>query len=189
MFSQLKNRFVCAMALATGLLLVGCKEDPLSLPIFHEISSPTPYDLTAVWFADSLCGYLTAGAAWTRGELWSTIDGGVHWQLDTAVGSRLEGVVFDADGNGYACGQDGLLLLRYAGTAHWYPVRYDYVWHRSCAFRNLGQGLIVSGEGFQGGGIRKLGPDAPWSLDTTLLFPNALSSLCYSDSQTVHAVG
>ena len=175
-----------------GLLLIcftACRKDSLPLPVFRELQLPTNEALTSVWFTDSLHGFVTGGAPWERGELWSTADGGANWQLDTAVSKVLECVMFDKDGQGYACGQDGLALLRPVGQPHWHTFRVDFTWHRSCYFPNGREGVIVSGDGFMGGGIRKLGPDAIWLLDTMHLYTNALSAVWYSDSLTVHATG
>ena len=169
--------------------LAACQKPPLSLPVFHELPIPVNDDLTAVWFTDSLHGTATGGAPWAGGFLLSTADGGAHWQVDTLVHNRLEGVMFDAGGEGFACGLDGLVLHRPPGVAHWYAIRTDYCWNRGCYFRDARNGVVVSGEGFQGGLARKLGPEAAWIQDTLCDFPNALSAVWYSDSVTVHAAG
>lgn len=150
---------------------------------------PVTDDLTAVWFADGLRGYATGGRAWDRGVLLSTIDGGQSWQIDTIVKNRLECVMFDSAGQGYACGMDGLAFFRPPGVPHWYRFRMDYCWNRSCFFQDDHHGVIVAGEGFQAGLARKLGPEAIWIMDTLYDFPNALSAVWFSDPVTVHAAG
>ncbi|MBK6933145.1 MAG: hypothetical protein IPH12_20635 [Saprospirales bacterium] len=170
-------------------LLYACGKEPLALPVFREVPVPVAYDLTAVWFTDSLHGSITAGAPWERGVLLSSTDGGRHWQADTVVNNRLDCVMFDAAGRGYACGMDGLALVRWAGQGHWYPFRLDYCWNRSCFFWDDHHGVLVAGEGFQTGLARKMGPAALWVLDTLWTFPNALSAVWYADSLTVCAVG
>ena len=174
---------------ASMLLLAACRKDPLSLPVFREISMPVGCDLTAVWFADSLHGYASAGAPWEQGALLASADGGQHWQVDTLVQNRLECVQFDAQGRGYACGMDGLVFVRPPGQPHWYRYRMDYCWYRSCFFRDDRSGIAVAGEGFQGGLARKLGPESIWIEDTLHVFPNSLSAVWCSDSLTAHAVG
>ncbi len=168
---------------------LACRKDALSLPLFRDIPMPVKTDLTAVWFTDSLHGYATGGSAWEQGVLLSSVDGGLSWAIDTVVKNRLECVMFDAGGQGYACGMDGLAFFRPPGEPHWYRFRMDYCWNRSCFFRNDHNGVIVAGEGFQDGLARKLGPEAIWVMDTVYDFPNALSAVWFSDSTTVHAAG
>ena len=172
-----------------GILLAACQKDPLPLPVFRELSVPVSHDLTAVWFTDSLRGFVTGGTPWQIGVLLSTTDGGQAWQIDTAVDNRLEDVMFDTEGRGYACGMNGAALVRWAHAPHWHPFRRDYTWSRGCFFWNARHGVVVSGEGFQGGKIRKLGPDAIWFQDTLHHFENALSAVWLTDSLTAHAVG
>ena len=171
------------------LCVSACRKDTLPLPLFRELDIPARHDLTAVWFTDSLHGIATSGSPWTAGELLSTADGGQSWHLDTTVHNRLECVMFDQNGQGYACGMDGLVLHRPPGLPHWYTLRADFTWNRSCYFWDDRHGVVVVGEGFEGGAARKLGPEALWLEDTILAFPNALSAVWYSDSLTVHAAG
>jgi photosystem II stability/assembly factor-like uncharacterized protein len=168
---------------------LSCKKDPLALPVFRELTVPVRDDLTSVWFADSLHGVATGGAVWESGFVLSTSNGGETWQVDTMVNKRLECVMFDAAGQGYVCGQDGLVLHRPPGLPWWYTLRVDFCWNRGCYFWDDRQGVVVAGEGFQGGLARKLGPEALWIMDTLVPFPNALSAVWFSDSVTVHAVG
>ncbi len=171
------------------LSFVACRKDPLPLPVFRELPAPVSSDLTSLWFTDSLHGFATAGTPWMYGMLLSTADGGNTWQTDTIVNNRLDYVMFDAGGRGYACGMDGLALVRWADAPHWHPFRVDYAWNRGCFFWNDHHGVIVAGEGFQAGQARKLGPEAIWIQDTLHLFPNALGAVWLSDSLTAHAVG
>ena len=167
-----------------------CKKEQLSLPVFREISVPVSGDdLTSVWFSDSLHGVVTGGVIWERGFVLSTPNGGETWHTDTLLGKRMECVMFDAGGQAYVCGQDGLVLHRPPGLRWWYPLRVDFCWNRGCYFWDRRRGVVVAGEGFQGGQARKLGPEALWIVDTLVPFPNALSAVWYSDSATVHAAG
>lgn len=174
------------------LLFAGpsCKKEAISLSVFRELQAPVDGDdLTSVWFSDSLHGVVTGGVIWERGVLLSTADGGETWQTDTLLGKRMECVMFDAGGQAYVCGQDGLVLHRPPGLRWWYPLRVDFCWNRGCYFWDDRRGVVVAGEGFQGGQARKLGPEALWVVDTLVPFPNALSAVWYSDSATVHAAG
>lgn len=172
-----------------ALCLGACRKDPLPLPVFRELPAPVTDDVTSVWFTDSCCGFATAGTPWQRGVLLSTTDGGMSWKTDTVVDNRLECVMFDAAGRGYACGMHGMALLRWPDDPHWHPFRRDYTWSRSCYFWSDRHGIVVSGEGFQGGKIRKLGTEAVWFQDTLHVFENALSGVWLTDSLTAHAVG
>lgn len=168
---------------------LSCGREPLSLPVFRELPSPFAADLSAVWFTDSLNGVVTGGFPWSQGWIASTADGGRHWQTDTVLAKKTECVMFDATGQGYVCGLDGLALHRPPGSRHWYVFRVDWCWHRSCYFPNPQYGVIVSGEGYRSGQVRNLGPDLFWRLDTAQLFPNELDAVWFSDSLTVHAAG
>jgi photosystem II stability/assembly factor-like uncharacterized protein len=174
------------LALLPGL---ACRKDRLPLAVFSEMTVPVSDDLSAVWFSDSLHGVVTGGVIWERGFVLSSADGGGTWKLDTLVNKRLECVMFDTGGQGYVCGQDGLVLHRPPGLPWWYTLRVDFCWNRGCYFWDDRHGVVVAGEGFQGGLARKLGPEALWLVDTLVTFPNALSGVCFSDSVTVHAVG
>ncbi len=174
--------------LAGICFLAACSKDPLPPGVFREIQVPVSQDLTSVWFADSLHGVATSGAPWMGGAILSSADGGQSWKIDTLVNTRLECVMFDAAGYGYVCGMDGLVLFRAPGLPWWYTARVDYCWNRGCYFWDRRRGITVAGEGFQGGQIRKIGPEI-WLMDTLHTYPNALSGVWYSDSTTVHAVG
>ena len=178
-----------AMALFLLCLPLACHKDPLALPVFREIILPVTDDLSAVWFADSLHGIATGGSPWGRGIILSTADGGQQWKLDTVVHNRLECVMCTLAGKAYVCGLDGLVLQRTPGESAWFAIRTDYCWNRGCYFRDDRNGVVVAGEGFQGGLARKLGPEAAWIQDTLISYPNALSAVWFSDSLTVHAVG
>lgn len=175
------------VVVAAGFL--SCRKEPLALPVFQALSIPVADNLTAVWFTDSLHGVATGGRPWDRGVILSTSDAGCSWQVDTLVHNLLECVMFDAGGQGYVCGLDGLVLHRPPGVPHWYTIRTDFCWNRSCYYWDDHNGVVVAGEGFQGGLARKLGPEAAWVQDTLQDFPNALSAVWYTDSLTVHAVG
>lgn len=170
------------------LALVGCKKDSSLSLVFEEIRLPISEDITCVWFTDSLHGFATAGAAWVRGHILSTRDGGNTWRVDTTVVNRLECVMFDRFGVGYAVGLHGLALIRWPNEPYWYTFRTDYNWHRSAFFWSYRHALLVSGEGFHGGLIRKLGPEV-WYIDTLHTFTNSLYDVWMTDSLTGVVVG
>ena len=170
------------------LFLTSCGKDPISLPSFHELTSPIKEDLSSIAFADSLNGSLTGGKAWENGFVMNTNDGGLTWNTDTLFNWKMEQVCFDSQGQGYACGQN-TLLYRPPGEEHWRVFRSDFQWFRACHFPNGKQGAVVGGEGFHGGIAHTFGPEPFWATDTVQTFPNEIESVWYSDSVTLHAVG
>ncbi len=169
--------------------LCSCRKDSIVLGVFRELPKPVEADLSAVWFTDSLHGVATGGTVWEQGFILSTVDGGQSWQTDTLLSKKMEYVMFDAGGQGYVCGLDGLALHRPPGSRHWQVFRVDYCRHRACFFPNDRYGVIVSGEGYRGGIVRNFGPDLFWQMDTVQNFPNELLAVWFSDSTTVHAAG
>ncbi len=177
-----------AFLLLLWVLAGGCRKDALPLLAFEEVRAPVSEDITSVWFTDSLHGFATAGAAWVRGHLLSTQDGGRSWRADTTVVNRLEHVMFDSFGVGYAVGLHGLALIRWPDDPHWHTFRTDYNWHRSAFFWSYRHAVLVSGDGFQVGLVRKLWPEV-WYIDTLHTFVNSLYDVWMTDSLTGCAVG
>ncbi len=169
-------------------IALGCQKDGLPLPLFEAARVPIADDITSVWLVDSLRGFATAGAPWVRGYILTTEDGGRTWRVDTQVVNRLERVMFDTNGVGYAIGLHGLALLRWPDDTVWRTFRTDYNWHRGAYFWSYRHGVLVSGEGFQGGILRKLGPEV-WYVDTLHHFVNGLHDIWMTDSLTGCAVG
>ena len=179
---------------ATGCLLLcflaACRKETVALRSWRETPSPLIGEpLHAVWFTDAQTGYIAGGRAWESGFLLSTSDGGAHWRIDTSVGVQLEHLMFNAQGDGFACGLFGLALHRPAGDSHWYTFRTDYRRHRACFFPDRQHGVVVSGESFGSGQVRAFGPQDFWRLDTLIEFPAELGDVWFSDKTTVHAVG
>ncbi|MCB0542901.1 MAG: YCF48-related protein [Saprospiraceae bacterium] len=185
---MIRKRGIGVAAALAILLLAACRKEKLSLPLFREIASPVAGDISAIWMSDSLNGVAVGGVAWKEGFILSTADGGQSWLTDTILQRKMEHVMFDASGQGYACGQD-MVLHRPPGSRHWYDFRVNYQWNRACFFPDDRQGVMVGGGSFQGGQLYVFGPDAFWKLDTFLEWPNALESVWCSDALTVHAVG
>lgn len=173
------------------LALAACQKDPVVLSVFRELPAPVTADLSSVWFADSLHGVATGGSVWagTGGLILSTADGGVSWQTDTLVTNRLECVMFDAGGQAYACGMDGLVLHRPPGERHWIPFRQDWCWYRACHFPTERRGVLVGGEGYRLGLLRQAGPNRFWEVGPPRDFPNELHAAWFSDSLTAHVAG
>ncbi len=165
-----------------------CRKDSLELTVLEQAQVPVAEDITSVWFTDSLRGFATAGAAWVRGHILSTADGGRSWRVDTTLVNRMEQVMFDSFGVGYAVGLHGLALIRWPDDPLWYTFRTDYNWHRSAYFWSYRHAILTSGEGLQDGILRKLGPEV-WYTDTLHRFTNGLCDVWMTDSLTGFAVG
>lgn len=169
-------------------LLFACGKEAVTLQNFRELPSPSSTDLTCIAFSDSLHGALTGGKAWETGVVLNTSDGGMTWETDTLLDRKMEHICFDAQGQGYACGQD-VLLYRLPGEQRWRIFQVDFKWLRSCHFPDGKRGAMVGGEGYHGGLAHTFGPEPFWQTDTVQDFPNELQSVWYSDSTTLHAVG
>lgn len=165
-----------------------CRKETISLRTFQEISCPVAEDLSGIWMTDSLHGFIVGGKPWESGFILSTADGGMSWKVDTLLNRKLECVMFDRNGQGYACGQD-YALFRPPGSTLWYNFRVNYYWNNSCYFPDNQYGIMVSGEGYEYGQASTFGSEDFWRLDTLQQFPNALADVWFSDSVTAHAVG
>ena len=175
--------FLCVIS------IFSCRKDPVSLHIWREQTIPVVMDINSVWFADSLRGFAAGGISWKSGCILSTLDGGNTWLTDSITGYSLECVMADSSGRAYAVGQAGRGFERPPDKTGWYLFREDYRWHRACFMRNGQQSVIVSGESFDGGELRTLGPEYFWVLDTTQLFPNQLQAVWSTTEKTWHACG
>jgi photosystem II stability/assembly factor-like uncharacterized protein len=179
-------------AILFGLMLLffffSCKKEKINLSFFKELSPPSAYDLSSIWFKDSLHGTVCGGESWYHGFIASTSNGGNSWKTDTITNKKIECVQFDSTGQGYACGLDGLLLYRKPEVDKWEIFRTDFCWYRACFFPNPKYGVTVSGEGWKAGIIRQYNPEF-WQQSVSLEFTNELNAVCFSDSTTAHAVG
>lgn len=174
--------------LVLACVMAACQKDKISIRSFRELPSPLADDLTCIAFKDSLHGAITGGKAWEKGFILNTHDGGMTWFSDSIFDRKMEYACFDAHGQGYACGQDALWYLP-IGETRWRIFQVDYQWLRACHFPEGRRGAMVGGEGYHGGLAHTFGPEPFWKTDTVQNFPNELSSVWYSDSTTLHAVG
>lgn len=170
------------------LSLAACRKERISLARLTLVQTPVAVDLGGIWFSDAQNGIACGGSAWASGCILSTTDGGRHWQVDTILPRRMEAVSMSTSGRAFACGQDDI-WFREPGELSWKIFRRDYIWARDCFFPDDGRGVSVHGESYRRGQIFTFGPDVWWRTDTVQEFPNELSALCFSGSQTVHAVG
>jgi photosystem II stability/assembly factor-like uncharacterized protein len=183
-----KTRFALVFLFGTFVLFACQKEESTALAVFREIASPVADDFSSVWMLDSLRGVAVGGKAWEKGFLLSTCDGGQTWTPDTFLNRKMECVMFDPSGQGYACGQD-FAFFRPAGSLHWQEFRANFQWNKACYFPDNQHGVMVSGASYRPGQVFTFGTEAFWQLDTLQELQNALADLWFSDSLTVHAVG
>jgi photosystem II stability/assembly factor-like uncharacterized protein len=184
----LKNSLPVLAALLL-LALFSCRRETIEPGRAGEQTAPVTDDLFSVWFTSADEGFIAGGRPWVGGFLLHTVDGGQHWQLDTALRNQLECVRFDDTGQGYACGLDGLVLHRPADSRSWTVFGVDWTWYKACHFWNARRGAVVSATGFAEGGARVYGPEVFWIRDTQLTFERPLSDIWYADSLTVVACG
>jgi photosystem II stability/assembly factor-like uncharacterized protein len=169
-------------------LFFSCKKESINLLSFKEITAPSTYPLASVWFIDDLRGYVCGGDTWTHGFVASTKDGGSTWHTDTITPKKLECLQFDATGQGYVCGLDGLMMFLEPNKLHWQGFKSDFCWYRACYFPSPQYGVAVSGEGWKAGILRHYNPQF-WNQDTSQTFVNELNAVWYSDSITAFASG
>lgn len=167
-----------------------CQKENLILRTITEIDAPTNDDFTSIWMTDSLHGAIVGGQSWRHGCILSTSDGGFTWKIDTITdGYRFESVMFDTTGQGYTCGQFGVVMVRPTGLPWWYLFAAHFRWHRSCFFTGENGGVVVGGESYGRGEFRKFGPPVYWILDQTDTIPQELESVWGIDPQHFIAAG
>jgi photosystem II stability/assembly factor-like uncharacterized protein len=169
-------------------LFFSCKKEETNVLSFQEITAPSTYNIASVWFTDNLHGYVCGGENWTYGFVASTNNGGSTWQTDTTTNKKLECIQFDANGQGYVCGLDGVLMFKEPDIARWQVFKTDFCWYRACFFPSSRYGVAVSGEGWKAGILRHYSPEF-WNQDTSHTFINELDAVWFSDSTTAHAAG
>lgn len=174
----------CVLTIA----VCGCQPNRERVAEQEVWSLPIESPATGVWFLDAQRGYAVGGKAWNGGFICKTLDGGLTWQIDTLLNNRIDCIRFDAQGNGYACGLDGLALFKPHNRAIWEVFANDWRWHRACHFRNPYNGVIVSGEGYTAGQIRVYQPRF-WIVDTLVNVTNELNDVWMVDSLTICAAG
>jgi photosystem II stability/assembly factor-like uncharacterized protein len=182
------RRWLPAALVVACVLAPGCRKEEISLGAFEGTRLPVAGDCRSVQFLTAAEGAVVGGRPFGGGFIASTSDGGLTWRIDTLLANRLECVRFDATGQAYAVGMDGLALYRPPGGTYWQYFRVDWVWYRAAHFVDARHGVLVGGEGYVQGFARRCGP-AFWQADTLQRFDHELGDVRFSDSLTVHAVG
>ncbi len=165
-----------------------CKKEKISIE-WEELNSGTDINLTAVHFTDELTGHIVGGVTWFSGSYLQTNDGGDTWTVEEISNKQFFDIEFNANGIGHAVGIDGYLFSATESpydewTFHRMP-RWDIL--RGVCFNSRNEGVLVGGIAFAEGAIMVVAPDYTVPVKDT--FPNQLEAVCYSDDNTIHAVG
>jgi photosystem II stability/assembly factor-like uncharacterized protein len=171
------------------LIFCACGKQKIELQ-WTEQTSNTTVELNNIYFRDAHNGIATGGSTWYKGVLLKTKDGGTTWQImDTTsklqtffgAGVSTESSIFALSFNGY------LYRMRLQDT-QFSEMRHTW-WHpwRDVAFWQDKHGILVGGQGWQDGRIARL--DSNFNVIQIDTFRQELSSVCFSDDSTAHAVG
>ena len=178
-------RWTIGVLILTSLL--ACRKEELALMWDQQLSN-TDELLTSVFFLDPQHGFAVGGKTWTLGVSLSTADGGITWQADSLTNKLLYGLYFDEGQRGYCSGIDGYLFRKDEPSGNWNFFRFpEWQQMRDLSFREDGRGVMVGGQAYANGVIVSIGPGM--DLDTIHVYEHELNGVCFSDEQTVHAVG
>ena len=86
-----------------------------------QLNSPTTLDLKSVHFANAKHGWIAGGVS-GGGIILNTVDG-QNWQIQKTFATNLNSVYFTDVYNGYACGEDGIMLKTTDGGQDWYEMQ------------------------------------------------------------------
>ncbi|MFK7807594.1 MAG: hypothetical protein AB8F74_07350 [Saprospiraceae bacterium] len=170
-----------------GLFVSSCgKKEKIELE-WEEIEVNNSLPLNDVVFTDVNKGHVVGGNNWLKGCYLSTTDGGETWDTDSVANKRLFAIDFLPDGFGVALGIDGYHFRKETEAADWKFARLPY-WDilRDVAYKSPTEGFAVGGAGYSKGVILKLTNNTATRRDS---FDNELSTICYSDENTMHAMG
>ena len=168
------------------LCLIACGKEKTTV-VWQEQMSNATYDLRAVHFYDAQNGIICGGKTWESGFILRTKDGGTTWKTDSILNKGFYGLGTDI-GKTWIVGNSGHIFefSKNDTSLRWVGQPFD-AWFRDVAVRGQ-TGFMVGGQAWQVGKIVRF--DAVMGkkqqLDT---FPQELTSVCFSDDSTVHAVG
>ena len=169
-------------------LLISCKEEvKLKLP-WVELPSPTSMTLNSVYFTSDSVGYVVGGNLWSEDIYLMTTDAGQTWTFDSLGGKELYAINFDKNNNGFTGGINGQFYFKPASQNDWEPFYLGYGYSvRDIVFWNEDNGIIVTGGGFQSGMIFRISEN--FNFEVVDSFDQELSSIFYSDENTIHVGG
>ncbi len=168
------------------LFLFACGKEKIQLT-WQEQTSNVTFDLHAIHFDDAQNGIICGGRTWTSGFILRTHNGGTTWQADSLLNKGFYGLGND-ENKTWIIGNSGHIFefSKHDTSFRWVGEPYD-AWFRDVAVRGQ-TGLMVAGQAWQNGKLVRFDVQTGkrLQLDT---FPQALESVCFSDSSTAHVVG
>jgi photosystem II stability/assembly factor-like uncharacterized protein len=176
------------------VFLSACGKEKIQLT-WQEQTSNVTFDLHAVHFDDAKNGIICGGRTWTSGFVLRTNNGGVTWQADSLLNKGFYGLGTDGTSRSnregsktWIIGNSGHVFefTKNDASFRWVGAPYD-AWFRDVAVRGQ-TGIMVAGQSWQNGKLVRfdIKTGKKRQLDT---FPQALESVCFSDSLTAHVVG
>ncbi len=163
-----------------------CRKDRIEL-LWTEQKSNTNLTLNGVHFIDENKGYAVGGDSWYLGIVLNTQDGGTTWQIDSLTNKQVFGLYFDQEERGYATGIDGYVFTKEPAEDWLFHRFYSWEIMRDIAFFDKNNGVTVGGVAYKTGIIQHFMDG--FVQDTFIQTNYELSGVCYSDANTVHAVG
>ena len=170
-----------------SLIFFSCKEDKIQLP-WVELNSNTSMTLNSVYFTSDSIGHIVGGNLWSEDIYLNTQDGGQTWTSDSLGGKELYAINFDESNNGFTGGINGQFYYKAAQQNDWEPYYLGFGYNvRDIVFWNKDEGLIVTGGAYQEGMIFKFSEG--FNFEVVDSFEQGLSSIFYSDENTIHVGG
>ncbi len=168
------------------VFLYACGKEKIQLTWQEQVSNVT-FDLHAVHFDDTQNGIICGGRTWISGFVLRTNNGGATWQADSLLNKGFYGLGTEG-GKTWIIGNSGHVFefSKNDTSFRWVGQPYD-AWFRDVAVRGQ-TGIMVAGQAWQNGKLVRFDVKTGkrLQLDT---FPQALESVCFSDSLTAHVVG
>lgn len=179
-------RFLFCICLLFALLWQGCGKERTNLDWAYR-KSGIEGDWSKIVIAPSGLGYMVGGIEWSLGTAARTTDGGMSWSFDSISDKRLYDVYLDEQARAYAVGVDGYLYTKEENAEWEFHRLARWSTNRGVAFQDYEIGLIGSGAAFGNGLLTNfdniVGTFTHFELDFEI------SDVCFSDDQTMHAVG
>ncbi len=176
------------------LTLTTCRKEKTTV-VWQEQASKGAFDLRAVHFYDAQNGIICGGKPWGGGFVLRTRDGGTTWKTDSLLQFGFYGLGTDGTsrnpregGKTWIVGNSGHVFefSKKDTSLRWVGQPSD-TWFRDVAVRGQ-TGFMVGGQAWQAGKIVRFDVETgkKMQIDT---FLQELTSVCFSDDSTVHAVG
>ena len=170
------------------LLFFSCKKENKIQLSWTTLNSPTSMTLNSISFINDSIGYAVGGDLWVDDIVLTTKDGGQSWSADSIGGKELYAINFDKNNNGFTGGINGQFHFKAAQQDNWESFYLGFGYNvRDIAFWNKDNGIIVTGGAFQGGMIFKFSEG--FNFEVVDSFEQGLSSIFYSDENTIHVGG